>query len=397
LSRPGHPITAYATVNGLGRNTQTVLARLRAGESGLTPGPAETPFETICGRVPGPLPELPEALREFDSRNNRIAQLALDELREPLAAARDRWGAERIGLIAGSSTGSMAETEEIFAEHQRRGALPEGFTFQRHVALETLLRVLHGLTGLSGPRTLISTACSSSGKVFASARRWLDQAIVDAVLVGGVDSLCQMTIRGFQSLSALSPRPARPFSSAREGINIGEGAAFLLIEREGDGPRLLGVGESADAHHMSAPDPVGVGASLAMARALRQAGVEASRVGHVNAHGTGTRQNDAMESRAIANTLGHQGLSVVSTKAYTGHMLGAAGATEAVFALQALPGGPGGNTPGWIPGSLGSDPLDPEIELEIPLETREGSVDFVLSNSFAFGGSNVSVLFGAPG
>jgi 3-oxoacyl-[acyl-carrier-protein] synthase-1 len=400
VSSSGHPITAYAAVNGLGQDTATVLARLRAGEPGLSPLPEGTPFEGVCGAVTGALPPLPPALAEVDSRNNRLAHLALLELATPLAAARERWRPERIGLLVGSSTGSMAETEEIFTRQLETGALPEGFDLQRQVSLEALVRTLRVLTGAEGPASIISTACSSSGKVFASARRWLDLDLVDAVLVGGVDSLCQMTLRGFRSLSALSPRPARPFSAEREGINIGEGAAFLLLEREGEGPRLLGIGESADAHHMTAPDPEGGGARLAMERAMAQGGVSAAQIAHVNAHGTATQQNDIMEARAIRGALAPDGgaprASVVSTKGYTGHMLGAAGATEAVFALQALAGASGAEASPFVPASLGALPLDPEIELDIAFETRSESAEFVLSNSFAFGGSNVSVLFGAP-
>lgn len=398
MSRRGHVITAYAAANGLGRDTAEVLARLRAGEPQLSPLPAGTPFPGVCGAVRGPLPELPEALRLFDSRNNRIAQLVLEQLRAPLAAALDRWGAGRVGIAVGSSTGSMAEAEEVYAQFKKSGRMPAGLDFQRHLGLETLLTVIRTLTGIEGHGTIVSTACSSSGKVFASARRWFELDLVDAVLVGGVDTLCQMTLRGFMALGVLSERPARPFSSARAGINIGEGGAFLLLEREGLGPRLLGVGESSDAHHMAAPDPKGEGARLAIERALTSGGVAAHEVGHVNAHGTGTPQNDAMEARAIANVLGGGHATVVSTKGYTGHMLGAAGATEAIFALQALPGAGAlwtGDQTAWVPASLGADPIDPEIELDIPLKTVERASNYALSSSFAFGGSNVSVLFGA--
>lgn len=373
--------------NGLGRGTAEVLRRLRAGEPCYSPLPTGTPFEGVCGALSDPLPELPDTLRRIDSRNNRIAGLVLDELRDPIAAAIERWGTDRVGIAVGSSTGSMDEAERVFADYERSGELPDGFDFQPQLGLETLLVTIRALTGIEGHGTLVSTACSSSGKVFASARRWLELDLVDAVLVGGVDSLCQMTLRGFTALGVLSPGPCRPFSSERSGINIGEGGAFLLVERDGAGPRLLGVGESSDAHHMTAPEPDGTGACLAIERALEAARVDASQIGHVNAHGTGTPQNDVMEARAIADVLGRGRASVVSTKGYTGHMLGAAGATEAIFALQALTG--------WVPGSLGADPIDPDIDLDIPLTTVERAASHALCNSFAFGGNNVSVLFGA--
>jgi len=398
----GYPITAYAAANALGRDTASVLAGLRDGKSGLRPAPEETPFEALCGSVEPPLPEPPAALSEFDSRNNRIAQLALADLEAPLRAAVARWGRERVGIAVGSSTGSMLEAERVHAQHRRTGRTPAGFEFVRHAALDAFVHPLCVRAGIEGPATAVSTACSSSAKVFASAKRWIDMDVVDAVLVGGVDSLCQMTLRGFKSLGALSSGVARPFSAERDGINIGEAGAFLLVERDGTGPRLLGVGESSDAHHMSAPDPTGGGARLAMDRALAAAGVAAARIGHVNAHGTGTPHNDAMEALAIRAALGPDTrASVVSTKAYTGHTLGAAGATEAIFVLQALAPGPiaRGHAPpgeGWTPASLGAAPVDSAIDLDIAHELRTGSHEYVMSNSFAFGGSNVSLLFGAP-
>ena len=237
---------------------------------------------------------------------------------------------------------------------------------------------------------MISNACASSGKAFASAERWLQAGVVDAVLVGGADSLCQITLRGFRALGLLSERPAQPFSRERCGINIGEGAAFALVERQGEGPHLLGVGESADAHHMTTPDPEGRGAQRAMEAALFDAGLSGADIDYVNAHGTGTPFNDAMEARAIRAALGPDSDPiVVSTKGYVGHMLGAAGATEAVFVLEALRGG-------WTPASVGAEPLDPEINLNVPSVACDIDLRVALSNSFAFGGSNVSVAFGVP-
>jgi 3-oxoacyl-[acyl-carrier-protein] synthase-1 len=284
----------------------------------------------------------------------------------------------------------MDEIERAHAIHSESGELPDGFDVFARGSAEGLVQALRALSGFEGPVAVISNACASSGKVFASANRWLEVGVVDAVLVGGADSLCQTTLRGFRSLGLLSEEPTRPFSADRRGINIGEGAAFALIERTGEGPRLLGVGESADAHHMTTPDPEGRGAQAAMQAALDDAGASASDVDYVNAHGTGTRFNDAMEAHAIRSCLGHAGDPiVVSTKGYVGHMLGAAGATEAVFVLESLRGG-------WTPASVGADPLEPDIGLHVPTEVCEGELRLALSNSFAFGGSNVSVLFGAP-
>jgi 3-oxoacyl-[acyl-carrier-protein] synthase-1 len=390
LSAQPHPVTAWSAVNGLGRSTEEVMAGLRRGLPALSEAPPETPFATLCGTVDADLPALPETLANIDSRNNRFVQQALAGLAKPLAAARERWGPERIGICVGSSTAAMDEIERAHAAHSATGVLPEGFDVFERGSAEGLVRALRALTRIEGPAAVLSNACASSGKAFASAKRWIEAGVVDAVLVGGADSLCQITLRGFASLGLLSEEPTRPFSRERRGINIGEGAAFALVERSGDGPLLLGVGESSDAHHMTRPDPEGQGARAAMEAALADARVSPDDVDYVNAHGTGTRFNDAMEARAIRSALGRTADPlVVSTKGYVGHTLGAAGATEAVFVLQAL-------QEGWIPASVGADPLDPEIGLNVPTAACETELRIALSNSFAFGGSNVSLVFGLP-
>ena len=389
-ARRGYPITAWSTVNGLGTSTGQVMSALRSGRAALSPPPSGTPFETVCGVVASDLDALPETLQRFDSRNNRFVQQALAELQPALEAARERWGPERVGICVGSSTAAMDEIESAYASHAETGSIPAGFDVFAYGSFDGLVRTLRALTGLEGPAAIVSNACASSGKAFASAQRWIDAGIVDAVLVGGADSLCQITLRGFRSLGLISNEPSRPFSRERRGINIGEGAAFVLLERRGQGPRLLGVGESGDAHHMTTPDPEGHGAQRAMEEAIADAGVSASDIDYVNAHGTGTAFNDAMEARAIRATLGNRSDPfVVSTKGYVGHTLGAAGAIEAVFVLETLRNG-------WIPASLGADPLDPEIGLNIPTARVDAEVRIALSNSFAFGGSNVSLVFGAP-
>jgi len=390
LSAQPYPVTAWSAVTGLGRSTAEVMAELRLGRPALSEPPPGTPFATLCGRVDASLPALPTALGEIDSRNNRFVQHALSELAEPLAAARERWGPARIGICVGSSTAAMDQIERAYAVHRETGTLPTGFDVLEQGSAAGLVRALRAFTCFDGPVAVLSNACASSAKAFASAKRWLEADIVDAVLVGGADSLCQITLRGFASLGLLAEEPTRPFSRDRRGINIGEGAAFALLERTGEGPFLLGVGESSDAHHMTRPDPEGQGACAAMTAALADARVSPDDVDYVNAHGTGTRFNDAMEARAIRSALGSTADPlVVSTKGYTGHTLGAAGAIEAVFVLEAL-------QEGWVPASAGADPLDPEIKLNIPTALCEADPRVALSNSFAFGGSNASLVFGAP-
>lgn len=393
------PITAVALCNGMGDSTAAVLAALRAGRSGLGPCPAELATDLslgpggppVVGAITTPLPPLPSAFaRTWDTRQARIAALALAELQAPLARARARWGRDRIAVVLGTSTGGIAASERAFAHAQASGgALPAGYDVEASHALDAVLHVARVLGGdLQGPAYVLSTACSSSAKVFASAQRLLACGLCDAVLVGGVDSLCALTVRGFAGLEVLSHAPCRPFSRERAGINIGEGAALLLLERTGEGPaRLLAVGESSDAYHMTSPHPEGLGAQLAMERALQQAGLQPGDVDHVNAHGTGTRQNDSMESAAIRAVFGD--IPVVATKGYTGHMLGAAGATEVAFVIDAIAGA-------YLPAGVGADPVDDSLGVDVVTARRERPTRAAISNSFAFGGSNVSVLIGAP-
>lgn len=386
------PITAVALCNGMGDSTAAVLRNLRAGVSGLGPCPAEFELDAVVGAISSPLPPLPAALRAtHDTRQARIAAIALAELQAPLARARARWGADRIGVVLGTSTGGIGASERAFAHaHRHAGALPPGYDVETSHALDAVLHVARVLGGgLAGPAYIVSTACSSSAKVFASAQRLLACGVCDAVLVGGVDSLCALTIRGFAGLEVLSSAPCRPFSRERAGINIGEGAALLLLERTGDGPaRLLAVGDSSDAHHMTSPHPEGLGARLAMERALQLAGLVPADIDHVNAHGTGTRQNDSMESQAIRAVF-TTATAVVATKGYTGHMLGAAGATEVAFVIDAIAGR-------YLPAGVGADPLDDGLGVDVVTVRRERATRAALSNSFAFGGSNCSVLIGAP-
>jgi len=245
--------------------------------------------------------------------------------------------------------------------------------------------------GLAGPAFVVSTACSSSAKVFGSAERMIRLGLIDAAVVGGVDSLCLTTLYGFQSLQLTAPRPCRPFSADRDGISIAEAGAFALLERPGAadddaGIRLLGVGESNDGYHLSTPHPEGLGARLAMQAALTAGGTEASAIDYINLHGTGTQSNDSAESKAVVAVLGTS-VPASSTKGATGHTLGAAGALEAVISALAL-------RHGLIPGGANTVAVDPALTLAYQTRSREAAVRRVLSNSFGFGGSNCSLLLG---
>ncbi|MEZ4327692.1 MAG: beta-ketoacyl-ACP synthase [Polyangiales bacterium] len=384
-----YPITAYGLACGLGRDTATVLERLRRGERGLTPVPLSVPFETVTGTIPGDLPTLDARIVRHDSRLARVTQLGFASIASEVARAVSTWGPARVACVMGTSTGGIWATEVAHAAHHHEGSLPAGFDYAAQHPFHITTDICRALGGFEGPRYIVSTACSSSGKVFASARRLLDANLADAVLVGGADALCHTTVRGFFSLGVMAEGPCMPFSEDRPGMNIGEGAAFALVERRG-APRamLLGVGESSDAYHPSSPHPEGRGARDAMAQALAQGGVTAEDVDYVNAHGTGTKHNDSAESCAVESLLGRE-VPVVSTKGYTGHTLGACGAVEAIFGIVAI-------EEGFLPASVGSTPRDPGIPLNIPSERVDLRPRFVLSNSFAFGGNNCSVLLGRP-
>jgi 3-oxoacyl-[acyl-carrier-protein] synthase-1 len=384
-----YPVTAFSAVNALGTTTRGVVDALSASRSGLGRCSLELTFETVAGEVPEAPPPLPPHLAAFDSRTARLAVAALDEVRPPLAKAIARHGAGRVGLVIGTTTAGLARTEEAYQALQRTGRLPADYDFHRQHSFGGLLEAVRRVAGTEGPALVVSTACSASAKALAGARRMIAAGVADAVLVGGVDGLCLTTLYGFHSLEILSPTACRPFSSERNGITIGEGAAYLLLERSGEArAHLLGVGESSDAYHMAAPHPEGAGALGAMREALANGGVAPAEVDHINAHSPGTKLNDLSEGRALSTLFGDGGVPVCSTKGYTGHLLGAAGATEAVFSIVAL-------EQGWIPRSLGADPADVTLGLDIVTARRGRTCRRVLSNSFAFGGNNVSLLFGS--
>lgn len=381
-------ITAYSLASALGRTRAATVEALAGGRSGLAPPPMALPFATVCGVPPGEPSPLPAELAVFDSRVARIVADLVAPIRGEIDRAVARWGPGRVGIFLATSTAGILTTEQAWRTLQTTGALPASYDFARQHAYDAMLHVVRGLTGASGPGFVTSTACSSSAKVFGSATRLIRAGLIDAAIVGGADTLCEVTLRGFHALGALDAEACRPFASGRAGINVGEGGALVLVERSGDArARLLAVGESSDAHHISAPHPEGAGARAAMEEALVRAGLRPSEVDCVNAHGTGTLQNDRAEALAIGATLGDQ-VPVVSTKGYTGHMLGAAGAVEAVLAVLTL-------EEGFVPASLGCEPVDPEVAVNVVRERTSLAARVVASNSFAFGGSNVTVLLGA--
>lgn len=339
------------------------------------------------GAVTTELPPIPESFPGFNSRNNRLMLTVLDEIRAAVALAVERHGADRVGVVVGTSTSGVAETQEALAMCRRDGHWPNSF-HAREQETGNLGQFVASWLGLRGPAYTIATACSSSAKVFASAARLIRAGLVDTVVVGGGDTLCGMTLGGFGALEALSATRCNPFSVNRDGITIGEGAAAFLIGKDPGTVELLAVGETSDAHHPTAPDPEGRGARAAMEAALRQAGLTAADIAYVNLHGTATPLNDAMESRAVAETFGHT-VPVSSTKGMTGHMLGATGGVEAAFLCLSL-------LDGRLPPHVWdgqSDPALPALNFVTAGQTA-GKGRAMLSNSFGFGGSNAALLLG---
>jgi 3-oxoacyl-[acyl-carrier-protein] synthase-1 len=354
-------------------------------------------LETYIGRVMG-VEDAPitGSLSDFDCRNNRLGQMALsvDGFEEAATAAISRYGAGRIALVVGTSTSGVHEGELAFARRvPDTGALPRDFRFAETHDHHSLATFAQARLGLEGPSSTVSTACSSSAKVFADAAQLIEAGICDAAVVGGADSLCLLTLYGFNSLELLDRDPCCPNDSGRAGISIGEAAGFALLERAEDaGDRalamLVGYGESADAYHMSAPHPEGVGAELAMRKALERAGLAPDQVDYINQHGTGSRQNDQVEDAAIARVFG-AGKQCSSTKGATGHTLGAAGILEIAVSHLAM-------RDGFIPGNINLRELDPDFAGHVEREARWGDVLYAMNNSFGFGGSNCSILLGRP-
>ncbi len=386
-------ITAYTLTNALGSGVDASRRALQSGQSGLRPCDfQDVDLSTWIGRVDGiEAQPLPTALSRFECRNNRLAHLALqaDGFSERVDDAVRRYGADRVGLFMGTSTSGIGATEEAYRHRDECDELPNDFQPTTTHIIYSITDVVRNTLQLKGVALAVSTACSSSAKVFAAAQRYLEAGLCDAAVVGGVDTLCLTTLYGFNSLDLVSSNRCRPWDASRNGINIGEGAGFALLEREqagGQGCLLLGCGESSDAYHISTPHPEGRGAALAMRLALSQAGIAAEEVGYINLHGTATPSNDAAEDAAVMQVLGGE-TPCSSTKGWTGHTLGAAGVIEAIFTLMALESG-------FLPGSLNTEQQDVALSANVLLEGAQQNITYAMSNSFGFGGNNCSLLFG---
>jgi 3-oxoacyl-[acyl-carrier-protein] synthase I len=391
-------VTAYTATSAVGVGKAAMRAAVAQQRSGLTPndfGPE--PLATWIGRVHGvEAAALPESLARWECRNNRLAWIGLraDGFLDAVAAVRERVGPARVALILGTSTSSIGATEDAYRVLDADGRFPPHLRSALVHTPHSLANFVHDALDLAGPCLTVSTACSSSAKVFAVAERLLRLGLVDAAVVGGCDTLCGSVLFGFNALQLVSAQPCRPFDVQRDGINLGEAAGFALLERAGDGdgdgdderaPRLIGYGESSDAHHMSTPHPQGLGAERALDDALARAGITADAVDHINLHGTASSKNDEVEAALVARRF-EPHTHASSTKGFTGHVLGAAGIVGSVFSLLAI-------ETGWMPGTPNTDTLDPACGPQIRLRPAQGDVRVALTHAFGFGGTNCVLAF----
>ncbi|MGI0117117.1 beta-ketoacyl-ACP synthase [Zooshikella sp. RANM57] len=387
-------LTAVGMICSLGSDLSQITARLFNGwQQGIQLSREFTPDKEIAlAAVHESLPTIRLTDKNYHCRNSQLLQAAILQIADHVSELIQRYGAPRIGVVVGSSTAGVWEVEKAVACYQQTNTLPDAFHYTQQEMGSVGAFVARSLS-LSGIVYTVSTACSSSANVFASAQQLIKSNLCDAVIVGGADSLCQLTVNGFMSLESVAEDVCNPFSQNRSGITLGEGAALMVMEREPAEINFLGAGAASDAHHISAPHPDGDGAKQAMQRALHNAGIEATDVDYVNLHGTGTQQNDAMESLAMQAVFA-QGVPASSTKGMTGHTLGAAGAIEAAICWLTL--SKKYNPQRLLPPHLWDHCPDtqlPSLAL-VKADTSLNSLNITMSNSFAFGGNNVSLLFG---
>jgi 3-oxoacyl-[acyl-carrier-protein] synthase-1 len=389
------PVTAFTTINGCGLGDSALSQAMLSSRSGLGELTVlDIPFATPVGEIKEELPAIRSELVAYDSRNARVALAALnfaeDGVRAAIEVAKSTYGGDRIGVIIGTSTSGLSETELAYQVLLAEGHMPDDFHFLTRHAYQSTPRFLQKELQLNGPCFAVSTACSSGAKAIAAGQRLINYDVCDAVLVGGVDTLCRLTLRGFNSLELVSSDFCHPMDKNRNGINIGEGAGLLLLQKPDAQyrhlPHVLSVGESSDAYHMSSPHPEGKGAVAAMSNALNLAGLKSGDVDYINLHATATPINDQVEAKAVYEVF-KDSVPCSGSKGVTGHTLGAAGAIEAIVALLAL-------RDQMIPGTCGLQEIDKDFHCHVVKDSLTNqSLQTVMSNSFGFGGNNSSMIF----
>ncbi|HVA15613.1 MAG TPA: beta-ketoacyl-[acyl-carrier-protein] synthase family protein [Stellaceae bacterium] len=387
-------LSHFAIVSSLGAGLEATLAALQAGRSGLRPHSYPGEFDTWIGKVDAlDTFRLDEGLAPFECRNNRLAAMAMaqDGFAEAVAALREKYGPHRIGLVLGTSTAGIEQTERAYRRRDpETGRLPSDFRYAETHNTFSVGKFVARALDLTGPAIVVSAACATTAKAFGNAARMIAAGFCDAAIVGGADTLCSTTIYGFRSLGLISREPCRPFDRGRDGISIGEASGFAIVEKAAGGrlpPNavlLRGIGESSDAYHMSTPHPDGAGARLAMERALAAAGMAPDDIDYVNIHGTATPVGDAAEDRALVELFGRE-TPCSSTKGYTGHTLGAAGIVETIIAALAIQNS-------FMPGSANTQDVDPALRSRYLTAGQHAPVRRAMSNSFGFGGSNCSLV-----
>ncbi|HVZ99882.1 MAG TPA: beta-ketoacyl-ACP synthase [Caulobacterales bacterium] len=380
MGRASH-ILAFSVACALGDDNAAVAANLFAAKPGAIADEAELSDRrrVPVGRVRARL-EKPHG----ETRTNRMVAHCFEPLARDIAAARARFGAARLGVVLGTCTSGIGEGGDAVATKLETGAWPEGFSLQQQ-QLGDAARFAAHMAGAEGPAYAVSTACTSGARALAAGARLIETDVCDAVLCGAADSLCALTLNGFASLDSLSDAPCNPMSLNRKGLNIGEGAALFLLTR-GEGPfRLLGWGESADGHHISAPDPTGAGAERAIRKALTMSERDARAIDFVHLHGTATKLNDQMEAAVVHRVFGED-TPCASTKPLTGHTLGAAGAVQAALCLMAL-------ERDQLPPHLWDGVRDPELPaIRLAAPGERAPLTAILSASYAFGGNNAALV-----
>lgn len=380
-------------LSAVGNSKEEILKRLQMGDrSGLTVTEEFSQKSVYVGLVQVDLPQIDKKYSVYDCKNNRLLLAALSRIQGTVDSMIKQYGAGRIGVVLGTSTSGVRNTELALESVAKHKIKPPQFHYKQQqlgAGADFLAHVL----GIKGPAFAISTACSSSGKAFASARRLITLGLCDAVIVGGADSLCRFTVHGFDALESVSAGLCKPFGMHRDGINLSEAVSLFVLSKEQGPVELLGLGASSDAYHFSAPDPEGSSVISAMKTALSEANTTADEIDYINLHGTATPLNDAMESKAVNHLFG-ESVAVSSSKGMTGHALGAAAALELGICWMLLTDN---EEPGLLVPNINADELDtrlPKLNLVSLGQRLEHRIKYCQSNSFAFGGSNISIIIG---